>query len=244
MTCVQPLEEQPAEHRCRRGDERVHDRLCRDAVRGECRARVEARPAEPQDAGADHRQRQAVRRHRPIGIALAHAEHEDQCERRSARVHVHDRSTGEVEGALACEPPAGKDHVRDRRVHDDQPHGDEDHVGGELHPVSSRSRDQRWRDDRERHLERAEQHERDRERSEEPIRIGQRGPDILHPREVEVADEALVARVAERQAEGDRAPQDPEDPHREEVLHQHAEHVLRADHAAVEERQARGHEQH
>ena len=173
---MHPLEQQPAEHRGRRGDERVHDRLGGDAVRGECRAGVEARPTEPQDAGADHRQRQAVRRHRPVGIAPAHAEHEDQCERGGSRVHVHDRSTREVERALACEPSTGEHHVRDRRVHDDQPHRDEDHVRGELQPVGRRSGDQRGRDDRERHLERAEQHERDRERSEEPVRIGSAGP--------------------------------------------------------------------
>ena len=39
-------------------------------------------------------------------------------------------------------------------------------------------------------------------------------------------------------------PEDREDPHREEVLHEHAEHVLAPDHAAVEQRQPGRHEQH
>ena len=55
--------------------------------------------------------------------------------------------------------------------------------------------------------------------------------DVLHPCELEVADEPAVAGVAERQAEHHREPEHAEDAHREEVLHEHAEHVLAADHA-------------
>ena len=48
----------------------------------------------------------------------------------------------------------------------------------------------------------------------------------------------------EGQAEADGGPQHADQAHGEEVLHEHAEHVLAPDHAAVEEGQARGHEQH
>ena len=79
---------------------------------------------------------------------------------------------------------------------------------------------------------------------EEAVRRSCPLPDVLQEREVEVADEPAVPGVAEGQAEHDDRPQDGEQAHGEEVLHEHAEHVLAADHAAVEERQARRHEQH
>ena len=47
------------------------------AVGAERRAGVEAEPAEPQDAGAEQRERQRVRRHRVLRPALPLAEHED-----------------------------------------------------------------------------------------------------------------------------------------------------------------------
>jgi hypothetical protein len=103
--------------------------------------------------------------------------------------------------------------------------------------------DQRRGDDRERHLVRAEEDERDREEAEELV-VDAADADVLEERELQVADHAGVARVAERQAEHDHGPEHPEQAHGEDVLHQHAEHVLRPDHAAVEQRQARRHEQH
>ena len=53
----------------------------------------------------------------------------------------------------------------------------------------------------DRHLERAEQHHRDRERAEESVRCRKCGPHVLHPSEVEVADDASVARRPKGQAE-------------------------------------------
>ena len=79
---------------------------------------------------------------------------------------------------------------------------------------------------------------------EERVRRSARCPTSLQEREVEVPDQAAVAGVTEREAEHDARPEDREDPHGEDVLHEHAEHVLAADHAAVEEREARCHEQH
>ena len=67
--------------------------------------------------------------------------------------------------------------------------------------------------------------------------------EILQADVVEVADQAAVADVAEREAVTDKHPQHRDDAHREEVLHQHREHVLGADHAAVEQRKAGCHEE-
>ena len=60
--------------------------------------------------------------------------------------------------------------------------------------------------------------------------------------EVQVADEAVAG--AEGEGEAHQHPDDADDGDGDVVLHEHAEGVLRADHAAVEERQAGGHEQH
>ena len=74
--------------------------------------------------------------------------------------------------------------------------------------------------------------------------VGQRDADVLHEREVEVADHAPVAGVTEGQAEHDHHPEDGEQPHGEDVLHQHAEDVLAPHHAGVEQREPWCHEQH
>ena len=59
VAAVHALDDQPAEHRGGRRHVRVHQRLRRDPVRAEGRAGVEPEPAEPQDAGADQRERRA-----------------------------------------------------------------------------------------------------------------------------------------------------------------------------------------
>ena len=67
---------------------------------------------------------------------------------------------------------------------------------------------------------------------------------VLQADEVEVADPAPVAGVTEREGVTEEHPQDRDDPHREEVLHEHREHVLGPHHPAVEEGETRRHEQH
>ena len=66
----------------------------------------------------------------------------------------------------------------------------------------------------------------------------------VQPEVIEVADNPAVPGAAERQAVSEEHPENRDDSHCKEVLHQHCEHVLRADHAAVEQRQSRCHEQH
>ena len=72
--------------------------------------------------------------------------------------------------------------------------------------------------------------------------VPRRVVDVGQEREVEVADPAVGAAEGDREA--DDRPEHADETHREDVLHQHAEHVLRAHHAAVEEREAGGHEGH
>src|SRR4029079_266675 len=89
----------------------------------------------------------------------------------------------------------------------------------------------------------AEQHERDRQELEECFGALP-DPYIVQEGKVEIPEPSSVARVPEREAEDDARPENREDPHGEVVLHEHAEHVLASDHAAVEEGKARSHEQH
>jgi hypothetical protein len=66
---------------------------------------------------------------------------------------------------------------------------------------------------------------------------------VRKPELVQITGEPAEAALAERQAVGDQHPQDADDADGHEVLHQHAEHVLAADHPAVEEREPGRHQQ-
>jgi hypothetical protein len=184
-----------------------------------------------------------VRRHGLVGVATALAHHQDHRQGGGAGVDVDDGSAGEVQGAHVGQPAAGEHPVGDRPVDQHQPHGDEHRVGRELEAVGGRPGDQRRRDDRERHLVRAEQHERNGQGRKELVGGGT-DAHVFQEGVVEVADHAGVAGIAEGQAEHDHRPEDGQQAHGEEVLHQHRQHVLRPDHASIEEGQARRHEQH
>ena len=79
-------------------------------------AGVEAEPAEPQQAGAEHRERHVVRQDRVPPVILARADDHRGDQRRRRGVDVHDRAAGEVERAHRRQEPAAPDPVRDRRV--------------------------------------------------------------------------------------------------------------------------------
>ncbi len=113
---------------------------------------VESEPAEPEQSGAEQRERHVVRQERRPLVVAARADDERGDERRDARVDVHDRAAGEVERAHVGQPAAAPHPVRDRRVDDERPKRDEDHVGRKAHPFDDRARDERGRDDAERAL--------------------------------------------------------------------------------------------
>ena len=71
------------------------------------------------------------------------------------------------------------------------------------------------------------------------------GADALQAEVVEVADEAPALDVRpERQRVADDDPDDADEPHDDEALHDRAEDVLAADESRVEERQPGRHEEH
>ena len=211
------------------------------------RAGVEAGPSEPQDAGADHRQRQAVRRHRPFGIATPDTEDDHHRQRRGTGVDVHHRAAGEVERTHARRAtrrrrPCGRSGAYTRTSQTEMKTAyAENFRRSAVAPVinagvmianviwNAQNSTNGMVEEREEVV---------------GLRLAEQcGPDVLHPGELEVADEPSVAGVAERQAEDHGDPEHAEDAHREEVLHEHAEHVLAADHAPVEEGEAWRHEQ-
>ena len=95
---------------------RGHPDLGGLAVGRQRRAGVEAEPAEPQQAGADHDQRQVVRAHRVAAEAAALAEHQGERQARGTGVDVHRGATGEVDRLeLVGDPAADLGLARRRR---------------------------------------------------------------------------------------------------------------------------------
>ncbi len=95
------------------------------------------------------------------------------------------------------------------------------------------------RDGREHELERGEQHEGDGH----CVDRGRFHPDVVEEDVVQIADEAHTVDIrAERQREADDDPHDADKGQAEEAVHDGGQHVLAADEAAVEERQARQHD--
>ena len=241
LAVLDAFDEEPAEHGRGRRQVGVHEGLHGRAVGGQGRAGVEPEPAEPQDAHAQERERQVVGRHRLPWPPLASAddEHGRQCG--DAGVDVDDGATCEVEGAPLEQPAIGREHpVGHRRVDEDRPEGQEQQPAAEAHAVGRRPGDERRGDDGEHHLEGDERQRRNGQRLEAGHGATEQS---LEPDQVEAADHPAVV-LAERQAEGHEGPQHAHQAHAEDVLHEHAEHVLASDHAAVEEGQPRCHEEH
>jgi hypothetical protein len=126
--------------------------------------------------------------------------------------------------------------VRDREIDDRQPQHHEQHQRPELHAFGKGTDDQRRRDAGEGHLE---DHE-DEFGQIDVVREGRRVGGIVTP-----ARNALSSPPTERAARGEGHRIAPatqtsaatQDDH--EDLHQHAQHVLGADEAAIEQRQRR-----
>ncbi|CAB4725984.1 unannotated protein [freshwater metagenome] len=172
-------------------------------------------------------------------LALTQDKDHGKCS--STSIDVHNGAASKVECTELREPPAAKHPVSNRRVHKHKPKSDENRVGLELEPVSGCTRDECRGDHSERHLICAEQHEWN---CESECFASRCRVDVVHPGKVEVADEPAVTKVAKRQRESDGHPKDCHQSHGEEVLHQHAEHVFGPNHAPVEERESRCHEEH
>ena len=98
--------------RRRGGHEGVDHRERRGAVRLEVRARIEAEPADPEQRRADHRHGERVWGDQVAAIADPLADEERADEAGDARIDVHHRPAGEVEGA----PLEDETGIRERLV--------------------------------------------------------------------------------------------------------------------------------
>src|SRR3546814_7342438 len=103
LVAERALGQHPEENARRGGDEAVDEREAGRAIGLERRAGIEAEPAAPQQAGADQRHGQRVRRHDLLLIAGALADDQAADERRDARVDVNHRAAREIEGAPRSE---------------------------------------------------------------------------------------------------------------------------------------------
>ena len=236
---MQPADGDPGDRR--HGGRRVggDEGVGRRAVGTQRRAGVEAEPAEPQQAGAEHGHRHVVRLGRGLDQAGSAADEQRGHQRRHAAAEVDDGATGEVEDPEAEEPAVGRpDPVGDRGVDEGRPGDGEQHEGLEALALGEGAGDQGRGDDGEHHLEGHEGEMRNRG----GVDVGRLAGHALEGQPVEAADEAEPG--VRPEGEG-VAPQDPGDAHEsedEEAVHDRAEHVLAADEAAVEEGEPRRHE--
>ena len=234
-----PLGHEPADQRARGAEVRREERRGREPVGPEGAPGVEAEPPEPEDPGAQDHHRDVVRREVPPRVAAAFPDEQGGGQGGRTRADVDDGAAGEVERAepVGPEEPAAPDPMGQGRVHEERPECDERDVAAEPHALGERPRDQGRRDHGEHQLERGERRVRHGRRQRVWCR-----PDTAEPQVREASDHATDVR-AEREGVPGKQPHDRDDRDRGDGLHHRAEHVLRPDQAAVEQRQPRCHEQ-
>jgi hypothetical protein len=158
------------------------------------------------------------------------------------------RTAGEVDRREVVGDPASdvlleaevEDPVRDGEVDDRRPHAGEDQPGAELGAVGDGAADERHRDDREDGLEADEGHG-----GQAAGLAGHVLHQALQPEVLEgIAEQAGADVVAECHRVAVEHPQHADQGQRAEAHHHHVQNALRADHAAVEERETWGHQQH
>ena len=132
-------------------------------------------------------------------------------------------------------------HVREREVDQKHPAGHEENHGGEFHALGDRTHDQGGRDDREHHLIHREYILRN---PEGVVRV-RRAIDAFQKEEFRATEERAVETLPENQAVTKRPPQDGDEAGQAQTLRHDRQDVLRADQAAVKERQTgQRHEKH
>jgi len=246
LAVAQLLDEHPADHGSGGSHGGVEQGEAGDAIGGELGTGVEAEPAEPQETGAQHDERGVVRTIGHQTVAAATAKEQAEHETGDAGADMDDIAAGEVEGAdhIADEGTlTTPHHVREGRVDQQQPGGDERDHRTELHAPGERTGDDGHGDDREHHLEGDVDDGGIRVRARRRAGDGGRG----RPGEeelVEPADDGIGAIAAVGDGPAGDHPQDADDADRGDG-HEHGVHrVLTPRETPIEERQAWCHEEH
>ena len=231
------------------GERGRHEGVGRYAIGGEGAAGVEAIPADPEHAGADHAEDEAVRRHFFLTEPKARSENNAENQRGPTGGHVNHGATGEVDRLddrvavpdAVHEARDAPDHVGQREVDDDHPDRDEEQNRGELHAFGDRADDQRRSDDREHHLV----HRKHILRNPVGVVGVGRAGDAFQEEKLRAAEERTVEALAEDQAVAERPPHDGDEAGDTQALGEDGEDVLLADETAVEEGETgQRHEEH
>ena len=230
FTANGPLAKHPGEDGTRRCDNGVHEGQRGDFVSGTCRACVEAKPAKVENRRTGKHHRQVVRLERFFPEAHTFANQVGTHQARDCGVDVYNGAARKVQRTMARQQTAAPYHMRDRHIGERQPDHHEDQDGRETNTLSKRTHNQPDGDAGKRSLE-----------SNVDVLIEaahQRGQlDIFQHHPVEVTKERIAR--AERQRVSVNYPQHADQRERYRNLRQHGEHVLAADQAAVEQRNAR-----
>src|SRR5512143_1939754 len=239
LAAAQPVQGRPGDQCRGSGAVGVDEGEHGDAVGSERRSGVEPEPPEPQDPRPEQHERDVVGDERGAPESSPGPEQPRRHQGRHARADVHHGPAGEIERAEFLEPAARTpDPVGERDVHQGGPQREERDVGAEPHPLDDRTRDQGGGDDGEHRLEHRVRLLRNRRRVGR-VRVE---PDAGESEPGQAAEPGVARSKGQGVAEQD--PLDADDAERHDAHHHRVERVLGADQAAVEQRQADGHEEH
>ena len=173
-------------------------------------------------------------------VVLARPGRQHRGQRGRAAGQVHDDAAGEIQHAHLLEPAAvAPDPVAHGIINQDGPGQGKDQKRPEAQAFGHGPGNQRRRDGREHALEHGEGQ---MGHGCGVVRVGRRA-DAGKPRPAQGADQSLDVR-AEGQGIAEVDPFERDQGNQDEALHDGAEHVFLAHHAAVEKGQSRNHEQH
>ena len=151
---------------------------------------------------------------------------------------MHHQTSREVQGAELLEPAAGTPYpVRQRIVYQKRPENHEDHIGAEFDPLRNGPRNQGRGNDGKHHLK---DHIGLMGNGRRIVRVGVK-PDPTQPDPIQIADDmphiGTKGKTVTKQH-----PLHGDDPERHETVHDGAQNILAAHHAAVKKREPRGHQ--
>ena len=121
-------------------------------IRAQCRAAVEAEPADPEQPGTNDRQREIMRREILAAVSVPFADDAGRHQPGYSGIEMHHGAAGKIKHSCLGEKAAAPDPVRNRHIDEYQPGSGKPQESGEPHAVGDRAGNQRHGDDRKCHL--------------------------------------------------------------------------------------------